>query len=609
MRLFARAEQALGRRSQGEAQLLLEGSWPPETGGAGLRFSLDDALDARHAWIDREAARLADVLAGPLDKPDALPAAWHSADATSRWAYINALPSRYQLVQYIRLVAFFEQVRRPAPRESMELYGQRGRDEAYAALLRELGRRHGFARAEYLTDSSSCNAIEPPPNARWRRQLGAWTRYLEPAAGSADDPRPRVVLCGNPRILDPVCAELLRAGCRVWWLYDRWAARGWLRWTRAGVSQLVCDASLGRENALLDMSVSPRLACRGVDLGRPVDIWRRLHAMEHGARQTRLIERVEEHFAGVQPHLVLVDEDATPLPRIVVATARSQGGHTAVVQHGAPCIRFGFAPLVADRTFVWGETSADQLVAWGVPRARISVTGSPAHDRLIGGPVLPARRTGTPRILLLATVPPRDDRADALAYHLTTRTHEHMLQCAIGAVRALPEAELVVRLHPRTRHRMAFRQLAATNPGVRIARPGPLWHELRRAHCVISCASSAGVEALLAGVPVIQLLPRGSAELLPNASWGFLGTAREQDELEALLRRALTEQAGVERDTLGGIFANLEHSAAPQIVEQMLAEFSTRQLGAAMNGSIEPLALGSESCRAPLDPPARRWVG
>jgi hypothetical protein len=171
-------------------------------------------------------------------------------------------------------------------------------------------------------------------------------------------------------------------------------------------------------------------------------------------------EQIDAHFRRVRPDTILLDEDATPLARAAVAVGRHFGAASLVVQHGAPCCRFGFAPLAADRILVWGRSSRRQLIRWGVSPEQIRITGSPRHDRLwamFRGARRHAARTGslprkpgTPlRVLLLATMPPSDHRPDAVAFHLTSRTYGEMLRRAFSVLAGMPRIRLTVKLHPR----------------------------------------------------------------------------------------------------------------------------------------------------------------
>src|SRR5207247_10889895 len=81
--------------------------------------------------------------------------------------------------------------------------------------------------------------------------------------------------------------------------------------------------------------------------------------------------------------------------------------------------------------------------------------------------------------------------------------------------------------------------------------------------------SSAGIEAGLTGVPVIELIPEGSLDLLPAPQWGTFGTARDQRQLQDLLHAALSrprEPTGEHRTVL----AALGQEAARPIVSELL---------------------------------------
>jgi len=300
-----------------------------------------------------------------------------------------------------------------------------------------------------------------------------------------------------------------------------------------------------------------RLEWEGVDLAPAAQWWVNRRLLSARCRYRQWIIAVEGHLARLQPRAVILDEDATPFARVVAAAARAQGITCWVVQHGAPYIRFGFAPLEADAICVWDQPSFRQLVRWGVPAERIRITGSPWQEKLCAEVQrLKARtaRTGKERdgfrsgvaakekpfqVLLLTTKPPRDHRPDAVCFHLTTASYGAMIRSAFAATARLPGVRLIVRLHPRTgrdpwveKARQEFSQLP-----VRQAQRASLAECLAGADCVLSCASSAGVDAVHAGWPVIQLLPEGADELLPSEQWGFVGTARTEAEIYELLCR------------------------------------------------------------------------
>ena len=570
MNLLVYARAALIDRRLGVDQpaLLLEGSWPAGT-PSGRRWSLDDAIDGRFQWIDRKAGDWAEQLAAtaqPGDDNDRPP------DNLSA-AYLNALALRYYLVKLIRLSAYFAEVRPWQPADRVELIAAAPRDDDYAELLsqcaRAIGAGYRVRRVQHEIGAQNRTA----GNALWRRWMARLCDCLHPAPDCSGSRR-RVVLSGNPRLLDPVCRELLSTHCDTWWLYDRFAVKSWAHWQSAGVGQLVCNSSLGSANRLT-VDVPDRLECYGLNLAGPIRRWFEARTATHGPAQTRLVEQIDAHFRRIRPEALVLAEDATPMARAAVAVGRRYGVRSLVVQHGVPGCRFGFAPLCADRILAWGESSQQRLTEWGVSPERIRITGSPQADRLrgeLGGMQRPHKPT-SPRILLLATVPPRDERPDAVALHLTRRTYSEMLRTAFAAVAKIAGAELIVKLHPRSPDDPVARAQRATFPSLRcrMVREGPIQKWLRGADCVLSCLSTAGIEATLAGVPVIQLAPPGISDALPDDQWGLAGTARCEAELDRLLAVALAEGRHATPNSNPIALAIFGQPAATRIAREVLA--------------------------------------
>jgi len=568
-----------------DAALLLEGSWPAHARSE-LHHSLDESIDGRFDWIDRRAVELGELL-GRTEPPN----------EEISFAYLDALRLRYYLVKLLRPVAYFTEVRPLRRGDHVELTAAAA-ERDYADLLGSICLKAGACyRVRWVRGRRNCRST-PPANRLWRRLAGRLAGLLGAPADRSGSPR--VVLCGNPRLLDPVCRELLRRGCNLSWLYDRFAVRSWLKWQATGVRQLVCNSSLGRENRLA-LRLPRQLECRGVELALPVQHWLNQRVALCAPGHTRLVEQIDRHFRRVCPEALVLDQDATPLARAAVAVAGRHGIRSLVVQHGAPCCRFGFAPPVADRILVWGRSSQAQLLRWSVPPERIRITGAVGRERLSGGRVITRglsrfsrrglsrfsrRENGTvplanppachlpqpPRILLLTTVPPRDERPDAVSLHLTGRSYAEMLRMAFETITGIDGAELIVKLHPRTRSDPVVRSLAAEFSAIRtrIVAGGDFRQWLGRVDCVLSCGSSAGVEATLAGAAVIQLAPRGANDFLPHDEWGMLGTARRHVELQRLLAGVLVAGRPAPRPR-PDVFAHLGSSPAARIADEVLA--------------------------------------
>ena len=590
--VYARRELLGPRAFAHGPAVLLEGSWPPAAPGC-LHWSLDEAIDGRFEWIDALAADLAEEISQTGSVDDGLSSAGLSSTGLLSGpglyssADLNALALRYYLVKLVRIVAFFTEIRPLQAGDELEIALSPGSDEDLADLFQELAAASG-AKCEVKWNARNHSSGGFPKNGRPRRLIGRLARLVEPGKDIASHRRRRVVLCGNPRILDPIAEELLHNGCQIWWLYDRFAFHSWLRWRLRGVGQLLCNSSLGRKNRLT-AHLPERLPCLGVNLTPAVGRWMAGRLQEHGRRQTRAVREINAHFRRVRPHRIVLSEDATPFARAAVSVARRHGTTSFVVQHGVPCCRFGFTPIAADHLLAWGRSSKDQLLDWGALPQQVHVTGSPQHDRIIkqfqhsnGGQTTrvlwgkASRATGllrslasaepsgtrtveaarrliassfsgrpilSPNILLLATTPPREGRPDSIAIHLTQATHAQMLRIAMAAVAKIEGATLDIKLHPRAPSDPIMKSVLAEFKSlpVKLVRKGSLQASVAHADCILSCMSTAGVEATLSGVPVVQLLPQGSADIMPHRRWGLIGSARTQAELDRLLSKILLQ--------------------------------------------------------------------
>lgn len=559
MHIYARHNLAAPDQTSGE-ELLLEGSWPRNEERPD-RWSLDEAIDARYAWIDSLAMDLAER-AGP------------STSGVS-FAYINALALRYYVVKLLRVIAFFDRVRPIATGSHLALHVASG-DEDYVELFEQLAVAHGLQLALHRHEPADVREAAPRHASRWRYWAARTRLTRRPPMLDENAAGPSVMLCGNPRVLNPVCAELLSRGARVCWLYERFAVRAWWRWRAAGVEQLVCETGRRSRSSFNDVSTAQHLVVEGIDLTPLVDHWLARRAAEAGGCQSLLVERVESHFRRIRPAALVVDEDATPLKRIAVAVGRSHRAASLVVQHGAPCGPFGFLPLAADEIAVWGDAARRQLEVWGLSPERIHVAGWPNVR-----PSAP-RRTVTPsprlkrRFLLLATMPPRDERPDNVEFHLTSANYRQMLEMVYQVVSRIDGATLTIKPHPRAASADAFlarlpehAPKARRGLPVRIVRTKELSKLIAASDCVLSCTSTAGIEAALAGAPVIQLLPRGSGNILPADAWGFVGSARTAEELAPLVDTALERGWRSDPQAAVGIVAAYGRVAADRIVERV----------------------------------------
>ncbi len=605
--------------------LLLEGSWPEVSIESDEAFlSLDELIDCRFAWIDRQSLEMTSQIA---DLASRAVARWHqqSANAAATHATRTTPPSalpgallddlsslklRYWFVKMLRVVAFFTKLH-PIDRGShIRLVVDEAQDQDYVALFESLCAARGAslevqrvrpAKPTELVSKWPTTATEKGTTGDAGRRHEQGIRLNHRSRQSAVDVRrellkltnrvaslianrycdgPAVLLCGNPSVLDPVGAELRQRRHRLWWAYEQPAIRSAIRWSARGVGQLFCGANENdptmawAADADVDGELdNVKMRVEGVDLSAALRAWRQTVLARRAAGLLRIWQSVEQWIERVRPAAVVVSDDATPLCRAMVHAARVRGIGSLVVQHGAPCVCFGFAPLLADRIAVWGDAAQQQLVAWGVEPRRIVRVGKTKRQpknrsRRVGW----LRRSRPKRVLVLDTAVPRDQRPDATGFHLTTRTYRTMIETACRVLARWPNLLVTVRPHPRRHDRGIWRVITTRFSGfaVRIDGQQSLDRQLQQADVVISFASSAGIEAASIGKPVIQMLPEGSAEILPARQWGLLGTARTAAELSLWLQHCLDgTPAPSPSHTSRSVFAASGRAAARGVADEV----------------------------------------
>ena len=124
MQVFARQENMPVDLNDVNAALLLEGSWSGRLRRA-HHASLAETIDARHAWIDDEAVRIAGLLAEGHDSASLC----HGSLPTGLLAHLGGLRLRYFLVKLLRWIAYCHEVRRPFAGELWELHAGQGDED------------------------------------------------------------------------------------------------------------------------------------------------------------------------------------------------------------------------------------------------------------------------------------------------------------------------------------------------------------------------------------------------------------------------------------------------------------------------------------------------
>ena len=255
----------------------------------------------------------------------------------------------------------------------------------------------------------------------------------------------------------------------------------------------------------------------------------------HGFHPAGFMRRVVD---ALRPDLVLT----TNSPRseeAVVDAARAAGVPSVALLDlfGLPGDAFAARSRHPDRVCVLAPQVRDNLVAAGWPREIIAVTGNPAFDTLLD-PAWAQRAAEWratlgwqhKKVVLLATQP--EMRAhpdvpwpagDALALAM-----EHALRLWVGG---RDDVALIVRHHPNHGHRLPAQ---APAPNVHVSRGAdePIEMLIRAADAVVVQATTVGLQAAVAGVPVLAL--RCSPAVRHGIDYAALGAARSVADLDAL---------------------------------------------------------------------------
>ena len=284
--------------------------------------------------------------------------------------------------------------------------------------------------------------------------------------------------------------------------------------------------------------------------------------------------------------VVMIPNDAAYPYRDLIVRLRARRIPYVLLQEG---IRF---PLPAETTDPYGKSGADAVCAWG--------EGSAEHFRRIGVAANTIHITGNPRFDELAVESFRLQGADLLAKAGVTSaplvylsnpiddqgfcsTEDKLALFRRFLIDASPElarrrVPLALKLHPREELEGFQRVAAETKASVVFLNDAPLFALLAGARAAVVLASTAGLEALVFGVPlgvmslpdhgfVFEYVTHGAAiGILPHAiSAGVAalldGAASAQVHREAFIERHLATR-GRATHNLASVLSGLSEGRA-----------------------------------------------
>jgi len=276
--------------------------------------------------------------------------------------------------------------------------------------------------------------------------------------------------------------------------------------------------------------------------------------LQHHVPQT--LSRIEATNQLFQDHtfdVVLTRIDARDTYRIVPLVARQCGVPSITVQHGiigTQDTAYGFIPIVSDKLAVYGPGTRQVLEDVGESPDRIAEVGSARFDRYQNDASSDPLEDNSPNPMTVLVVVPSVivGMTRSFINRLWTSCDVQDCAAAVGALlREEDDVHVIVKFHPSDSqadcHRGMFQREAGDHTGrLQICFKEPIEPLVQRAGIVVSARSTVGLEAMLNGIPLVEMDFKEStrnARDMKNA--GAARVARDARELVQQLRELMND--------------------------------------------------------------------
>jgi hypothetical protein len=205
-------------------------------------------------------------------------------------------------------------------------------------------------------------------------------------------------------------------------------------------------------------------------------------------------------LSNVKPDVVILLNEISLSDRLAGLVSAQVGTPSISIQHGL-YIGYAYRKLATDKVIVWGTEPKKFWEQRGCKPQQIMSVGSFAHEnwRILiekTRTVFPNGRK--PQILFLGQNP---------AAFISARTHRKTVDAVFRAIQALTEYDFMIKPHPAETpepYHSTYNKLVS-NSNVEIRSTGSVEDVILQSDLVITVFSTAGLEAMLLGKPVIVL--------------------------------------------------------------------------------------------------------
>jgi hypothetical protein len=294
-------------------------------------------------------------------------------------------------------------------------------------------------------------------------------------------------------------------------------------------------------------------------------------------------EAVFRRIAGeISPRAIVVGNDLTIEGRVFALCGRRAGIASAAIAHGTASGHPFDSCHVVDQFLLFGEQSRRDLIGAGAAPEQLVVCGAPYLDRL------PERaKSPHPSVIRELGIDPARPLvlvATSGPGHGTSRAHfDRIIAALMHESLARPETQFVAKLHRKDRE-ANYERARSQVPGSRLhvvpngapGLPGTMFEWLGGCSAMVTTASTAAIEAMLVGVPVVTVDLDGEATGVDFIEAGATLHVRTTGELSGALDAAL--DAGIQgpdlRDRvtryLADAFLALDGQSARRCAEAIL---------------------------------------
>jgi hypothetical protein len=245
------------------------------------------------------------------------------------------------------------------------------------------------------------------------------------------------------------------------------------------------------------------------------------------------IEEMDKNIQRINPDILVVMEDITPLQRTICRIFKLLSLPVLVIQHGAvSCDMAGFhvMPVEAQKQAVWGRQARE----WGIQRGKHSesqiITGNPKFDPIAKGYSVNKERicrklglNPNNGIIVLTT-----EWYAGVSVSSTWETNVLFILRTLQALKHCSQEQVVVKLHP-TSHKQYGKIVSAiaTEIGVNVViTKDYLWELLSICDLVlISGNSTVGLEAMILDRPIVTVALCSQSEIPPEIFYASCGAA------------------------------------------------------------------------------------